>query len=76
MPMPGKKPGGGVAGVILDKMDAENDTVERQPMTAVDDEGNSAAQESAASDFAAAVKGGKPGEIVSSLKELLDLIKE
>lgn len=66
MPMPKS---GGVAGQILDKMDAKS-----APMAEDEASGNDMAAESAFSDFAAAVKSGNGPAGVAALRELLSFI--
>ena len=55
---------------VVDKMSAPAEP------DADDEGGDAAAQESAAEDFAAAVKAGKGAAIVAAFKELRDLIGE
>ena len=64
----------GVAGMILDGMDGKTAGPPAVEPSEDDMGGDQAAQESAAEDFAAAVKAGNGPGIVAALKELLGLI--
>lgn len=59
----------GAASLILDKMDAK-----AAPVTEDEGNGGAVAEESAFSDFAAAVKSGDSAAGVAALKELLSFI--